>query len=315
MKALVTGATGFVGTALCARLAASGVEIVPAVRRESGLPHEVVVGNIDASTDWRHALASCDAVVHLAARVHVMEDAAQDPLASYRGINTEATRNLARQAVDAGVKRFVFISSIKVNGERTEVGRPFTPDDAPAPEDPYAVSKHEAEELLLGLASETGMEVVIIRPPLVYGPGVKGNFAAMVRWVRRGVPLPLGAVHNRRSLIALDNLVDFIALCADRERSPRAAGEVFLISDGEDVSTTELLRKVARAYGVKPRLAPVPARWLRFAAGLLGKGAVADRLLGSLVVDSSKARDLLGWRPVVSMDGQLQKMARHDARV
>jgi nucleoside-diphosphate-sugar epimerase len=242
-----------------------------------------------------------------------MKDKTVDPLAEYRMVNVAGTLALARQAAEAGVRRFVFISSIKVNGELTLSGRSFLPDDTPAPEDAYAISKLEAERGLMAISRDTGIEIVIIRPPLVYGPGVKGNFAAMIRWIRRGVPLPLGAVHNRRSLVALANLVDFIVLCADRERSPRAANEVFLIADGEDVSTTELLRKVARAYGGKPRLLPVPARWMRFAAGLLGKGAVADRLLGSLVVDSLKARDLLGWRPVISMNEQLQKMAQHDA--
>ncbi|MGQ9862809.1 MAG: NAD-dependent epimerase/dehydratase family protein, partial [Thiobacillaceae bacterium] len=283
---------------------------IPSVRRASGMASEVVVGEIDSATDWSAALAGCDAIVHLAARTHVMRETAADPLALYRATNTEATLNLARQAALAGVKRLVFLSSIKVNGEGRET--PYRETDVPAPEDAYARSKWEAEQGLRALARETGMEVVIIRAPLVYGPGVKGNFAKLVRWVRKGVPLPLGAVHNRRSLLALDNLVDFIALCADRERAPQAANEVFLLSDGEDVSTSELLRKVARAYGVKPRLLPVHASLMWGLANALGMRALACRLLGSLVVDSSKARALLGWRPAVSMDEQLRKMALHD---
>lgn len=244
-----------------------------------------------------------------------MKEGSGDPLAEYRRVNVQGTLALARQAAQAGVRRFIFLSSIKVNGERTGNGKSFCEADLPLPEDAYGLSKLEAEQGLMPLTQETGMEIVIIRPPLVYGPGVKGNFASMVRWVRKGIPLPFGAVRNKRSLVALENLVNFITLCADPERSPRAANEVFLISDGEDVSTTELLRKVACAYGVSPRLLPVPVGLLRIAAGVLGKRAVADRLLGSLVVDSSKARELLGWKPVISMDEQLRKMALHDSLV
>jgi nucleoside-diphosphate-sugar epimerase len=207
----------------------------------------------------------------------------------------------------------VYLSSIKVNGENNSAGRPFKADDTPAPKDFYGVSKYDAEHLLRQIAAETGMEVVIIRPPLVYGPGVKGNFASLVRCIRRGIPLPLGALHNKRSLVALENLVDFVALCADPSRSPRAANEVFLISDGEDVSTTELLRKVAHVYHIAPRLVPIPVSWIQTVGRLLGKGDLADRLTGSLVVDSSKSEDLLGWKPVVSMDEQLKKMVLHDS--
>lgn len=220
---------------------------------------------------------------------------------------------LARQAAGTGVHRFVYISSVKVNGERTASNTAFHVGDTPVPEDAYGMSKYEAEQGRMALARDTGMEVVIIRPPLVYGPGVKGNFASLVRGVRKGIPLPLGAVHNKRSLVALENLVDFIAVCADPERSPRAANEVFLISDGDDFSTTELLRKVAKAYHVAPCLLPIPVSWIKTVAGFLGKSDVADRLLGSLVVDSSKARELLGCKPVVSMDMQLKKMASHDS--
>jgi nucleoside-diphosphate-sugar epimerase len=315
VKVLVTGAAGFVGRRLCDTLASRGFEVVPTVRGAAARD-EIAVGEIGPETDWRAALATQpDVVVHLAARVHVMKDDEADPLKSYRAVNVEGSLNLSRQAVAAGVKRLVYLSSIKVNGESNSAGRPCKADDTPAPEDPYGISKHEAEQLLRQIATETGMEVVIIRSPLVYGPGVKGNFASLVHWGRKGIPLPLGAVHNKRSLVAVENLVDFIALCADPERSPRAANEVFLISDGEDVSTTELLRKVANAYNVAPRLLPIPVIWIQTVARLLGKRAVADRLLGSLVVDSSKACDLLGWKPVVSMDEQLKKMALHDTRI
>jgi nucleoside-diphosphate-sugar epimerase len=315
---LVTGATGFIGHAVVQRLLPTVKDsLVVAVRHSAAsFPAAVRVDQIDdlgPDTDWSASLHGVKVVVHCAARAHVMDDSTVDPLTEYRKINTQATLALARQAVQAGVRRFVFISSIKVSGERTTPGNPFRADQAPSPEDAYGISKHEAELGLMVIARESDMEVVLIRPPLVYGPGVKGNFASMVRWLRRGTPLPLGSVHNQRSLLALDNLVDFIALCSDPERSPRAANEVFLLSDGEHVSTTELLFSVARAYGVRARLIPVPVRWMRMAASLLGKGAAVDRLTGSLVVDDSKARDLLGWAPVVSMQEQLQKMTRYDS--
>ena len=310
---LVTGATGFVGRLLVGTLLNDGVDIVAAVRKKSDLlPDEakqIEVGDFQAKTDWRVAIKSVSVVVHLAARVHVMQDNVLDPLAEFRKINTFATLNLAKQAAEAGVKRFIFISSIKVNGEMTELNKPFRSDDQFIPDDPYGLSKYEAEQGLLAIAKETGMEVVIIRPPLVYGPGVKANFSAMMKWVNKSVPLPLGAIHNQRSLVALDNLVDFIALCADREKSPKAANQVFLISDGEDVSTTTLLQKVASAFDKKPRLIPVPVELMIFAAKLIGKGDVANRLFGSLQVDSSKARNLLGWKPVITMDEQLKKTA------
>jgi len=247
-----------------------------------------------------------DVVVHLAARVHIMNDDSSDPLAEFRKVNTDGTLNLARQAAESGVKRFIYLSSIKVNGEITETGQSFVPDDTFVPDDPYGLSKYEAEQGLLALAKETNMEVVIIRPPLVYGPGVKANFHSMMRWIYKGVPLPFGAVYNQRSLVALDNLVSFIIHCIDH---PKAANGVFLISDGEDVSTTELLQKVAKAFDKKAILLPVPVSLMKFVSKLLGKADVANRLFGSLQVDSSKARDLLGWKPVITMDGQLKKTA------
>lgn len=314
---LVTGASGFIGRAVCARVAREGWTVRAALRKPQDLPSDVesiVVGEVNGETDWGHALPDIESVVHLAARAHVLREKAADPLAEFRKINTEGTLNLARQAAAAGVGRFVYVSSIGVNGNQT-FATPFTEVDELKPHDLYAVSKFEAEQGLHEIAANTGMELVIIRPPLVYGPGVKGNFARLVQWVRKGVPLPFGALQNRRSLLALDNLASFVALCADPAKSPQAANEVFLISDGEDVSTAELIRRVARAYGRKAHLLPVPPAWMRFGARLLGKSAVADRLLGSLVIDSSKARQLLGWRPVVTMDEQLRKMARDAAPV
>ncbi len=309
-KVMATGATGFVGSGLVKRLTGRGFQVVAPVRSQAASDIGPVVGDIDGHTDWRGALQNVNAVVHSAARAHVMKDGARDPLAEFRKVNAEGTLNLARQAVEAGVKRFVYLSSIKVNGEQTSKGAPFREEDTPAPEDPYGISKFEAEQKLQRLAAETGLEVVIIRPPLVYGPGVKGNFASMVKLVARGLPLPLGAVDNKRSLIALDNLVDLIITCIDH---PAAANQVFLAGDGEDLSTTELLHGVAWAMGKRSRLIPVPAGVLMFGASLVGKKAVAQRLLGSLQVDISKARDLLGWQPPISVEEGLAKAVREQA--
>lgn len=313
---LLTGATGFIGREITAALLVNGASVVAAVRAHNvqGAPvaegvRLVPVGDINARTLWQAPLVGVHTVVHCAARVHVLREQATDALAAFREVNVAGTLRLAQQAVEAGVQRFVMLSSIGVNGNQTTV--PFNEDDIPHPHNAYAVSKLEAEETLLALASQTGMEVVIIRPPLVYGPGAPGNFASLVRWVQRGLPLPLGAVRNQRSFVALDNLVSLVLLCADRARSPQAANQVFVVADGEDVSTSTLLRKVARAAGRPSRLLPVPASWLRAGAGLLGKRAVADRLLGNLQVDATKARALLGWRPVVTMDEQLAKMFEH----
>jgi UDP-glucose 4-epimerase len=300
MKILVTGATGFVGKAVCARLAAAGDECVPAVRSPSGLPKEVVVGNLDASTDWSTALAGCDAVIHLAAQVHVMNNALQSTLARYRVTNTDATLNLARQAAHAGVKRIVFISSIKVNGEGRDA--PYRETDAAAPEDAYAISKWEAEQGLWKIAQETGLEVVVLRPPLVYGPGVKANFLRLMQLVQRGWPLPLGAIHNRRSLLYLGNFVDAIRLCVEH---PAAAGQTFLLDDGEPVSTPELIHALACAMGRPPRLLTVPVGLFEFVGTWLGKRSAVARLTGSLYVDSRAIRTRLGWTPPFSMEAGL----------
>lgn len=330
MNVLVTGANGFVGKQLCADLTKQGLVVKAAVRKhtviESCIP--VVTGNIDNTTHWSDALPNVDVVIHTAARVHIMDDSSVEPLTEFRKINTAGTLNLARQAAEAGVKRFIFLSSIKVNGEMSGgsdkncphpsplpggegVNSAFTEKDSFIPADPYGLSKYEAEQGLLALAKETGLEVVIIRPPLIYGPGVKANFSSMMRWVNKGFPLPFGTIHNQRSLVALDNLVSFIIHCIDH---PKAANEVFLISDGEDVSTTELLQKVAKALGKKSRLIPVPVWFMTLLAKLVGKSDMANRLFGSLQVDSSKAQELLGWKPVITMDEQLAKIVDVSAK-
>jgi len=246
-------------------------------------------------------------VIHAAARAHIMKEDLADPVVEYRQVNVDGTVNLARQAAEAGVRRFIFISSIGVNGNINI--KPFTEDDTPKPADPYAQSKLEAEQGLWEIQHETGMELVVIRPPLVYGPNAPGNFGSLTRWIDKGVPLPLGAIQNQRSLVALDNLVDLITTCIDH---PAAANQVFLAGDGQDLSTTELLRSVARAAGKPSRLIPIPSSLLMLAATLLGKKAVAQRLLGSLQVDISKARDLLEWEPPISVEEGLRRCFSKD---
>lgn len=311
MRLLVTGIHGWIASAFADYSRMLGHDVTGSSRIiEQGV---VQIPLINGETDWSVALSGCDVVVHLAARAHVMRDSEREPLAVYRAVNTAGTLNLARQAAASGVKRFVFVSSVKVHGEKNLAAHPFREDDLLAPVDAYGISKREAEDGLKALARKTTMEIVIIRPPLVYGPGVKGNFHLMLDWVARGIPLPLGAIHNVRSLVALDNLVDFISLCADPERSPKAANQTFLISDGEDVSTTELLIKIGKALGTRPRLLSVPPWLIRLVARFLGQSAMIERLLASLVVDGSKAREMLGWQPVVTMESQLEKMTVHAA--
>ena len=312
MNILLTGATGFLGRKLAKYLHSKpNVGLTAVVRRSVDVSafQTREVQRINANTDWSEALINQQVVIHAAARAHIMQDEVPDPLAEYRLVNVEGTLNLARQAANASVKRFIFISSIKVNGEKTSLGQPFTADDMPAPEDAYGISKWEAEQGLTKIASETGMEIVIIRPPLVYGPGVKGNFASIIKLVEKDIPLPLGAIHNQRSLVALDNLVDLIITCIDH---PAAANQVFLAGDGQDLSTTELLQGVAKAASKSSRLIPIPSSLLMFAATLLGKKAVAQRLLGSLQVDISKARYLLGWEPPISVEEGLRRCFSKD---
>lgn len=312
MQLAVTGATGFVGHALLAALLERrrfGLRALVRCLPADALPgiDYLATGDLGAEQDWRAALTGVDVLLHAAARVHVMSDAASDPLSEFRRINVEGTLNLARQAAEAGVRRFVFVSSVKVNGEASEPGQPFSAADMPAPVDPYGISKREAEDGLRVVAAQTGMEVVIIRPPLVYGPGVKANFRTMMGWLVRGVPLPLGAIHNKRSLVALGNLVDLIITCAEH---PLAANQTFLVSDGEDLSTTELLRRTAAALGCQARLLPVPQGLLTAGAALLGKQALLQRLCASLQVDISRTEAVLGWSPPIGVNEGLRLCAQ-----
>ena len=305
---LITGAGGFVGRALCAETVLRGVAVRGIVRTRGELPkgvEQIVMGDIGGDVNWAAAANGCDAVVHLAGRAHVMQELETDPLTEYRRVNVLGTLNLARQAAQNGVRRFVFVSSIGVNGAMTAC-QPFTAEDQVSPHSPYAQSKYEAELELRRFASVAGMQLVITRPPLVYGPEAPGNFGSLIRLLRRGLPLPLGAIHNRRSLVALDNLVDLIMTCLTH---PTAANQIFLVSDGEDVSTSELLRRMGRAMGRPARLIPVPASWLKLAAAMIGKADVAQRLCGSLQVDIEKTRRLLGWSPPLSLDEGLRRAA------
>lgn len=300
---LLTGASGFVGTALLQRLVREGHKVRACVRQSSAsLPagvDRVQIADIAAQVDWSAALQGVQVLVHTAARAHIMRDSAADPLAAFRQVNVNATVHLARQAAAAGVRRFVYLSSVKVHGEATLTGQAFRETDVPAPQDAYAQSKLEAEQALRQVARDSGLELVIVRPTLVYGPGVKANFAALVRVVQRGLPLPLGAVRNQRSLLGLDNLVDFLLLCMTHRQ---AAGQTFLVSDGHDISTPELLRKLACALGVRAQVFAVPLWLLQAGAMCLGKGAWMRRLCGNLQVDISKARQVLGWAPPVSLE-------------
>ena len=308
MRVLVTGATGFVGRALCRDLARRGWQVRAAVRNQARLPEgcaPCIVGDIGPGTDWTEALEGVDAVAHLAARVHVMRERATDPLAAFRRTNVEGSLRLARSAEAAGVRRLVFLSSVKVLGEATPDG-PFTDSSPVNPRDPYGVSKREAETGLSELAARSGMEVAILRPPLVYGPGVKGNFLSLLRLIERGVPLPLAAIANRRSLLYLGNLVDAVDLCLSHDS---AAGRTFLIRDGEDLSSAELARRLAAALGRRARLFPVPGAVLSLAASCLGRRAAAQRLLGSLTVDDRRIRSELGWQPPFTVDQGLTETA------
>ncbi len=305
MNVLLTGASGFLGRALVAQLRQhKAIDLTLALRSrslDSGL-HVHVVGELSADTNWMPVVAGQQVVIHAAARAHIMKDAVADPLSEYRRVNVEGTLSLARQAAAAGVKRFIFISSIGVNGNINT--RPFTASDRPNPAEPYAQSKWEAEQGLWKVQQETGMELVIIRPPLVYGPNAPGNFGSLVRWIGKGMPLPLGAIHNRRSLVGIDNLVDLIVRCVDH---PAAVNRVFLAGDGEDLSTTELLRAVGRAMGRPARLIAVPVAVLQLGATLLGKTAMAQRLLGSLQVDISQTCELLDWKPPYTVEEGLRR--------
>lgn len=301
-RVLVTGASGFVGRELTKELVQQGFDVVGTSRRP-GLGMKVV-GALGPDTDWRAVLAGCDAVVHLAARVHVMEETALDSLAEFRRENVAGTEALARQAAAQGVKHFVFVSSIKVNGEQTH-DIPFRATDAPRPRDPYGISKHEAEQALHRVCEESAMEYTIVRPPLVYGPGVRANFQRLMLAVQKGIPLPLGGItQNSRSLVSVKNLASLIIECL---RNPRAANETFLVSDGEDLSTAGLVQAIAVAMDKKPRLLTVPACLFRLLGKLVGKEAIIERLCGSLAVDISRNKVILGWTPRTSVASALRE--------
>lgn len=310
LQVLVTGATGLVGEAVVFRLLLdkryTPVAAVRATTRLSGLCR-IVPFDLELPTGMPE-LRGIDVIVHCAARVHVMNEKGADGLAAFRKINVEGTVRLARRAAECGVKRFIFISSIKVNGEGTPRNKTFKATDLPAPIDAYGISKREAEDAIRQVCEETGMELVVIRPPLVYGPGVKANFLSMVRWLDRGIPLPLGAIDNSRSLVAIGNLTDLVLTCIDH---PAAAGEIFLVSDGEDLSTTQLLRRTALALGKSARLVPVPAGLLQAAASMVGKSGIAERLCGNLQVDIQRTCELLGWRPPINTEKALRQTVEH----
>ncbi|MDZ4293672.1 MAG: SDR family oxidoreductase [Hydrogenophaga sp.] len=300
----MTGASGFVGRALCQALADQGVPFRALVRApDATLPLARVIGDIGSDTDWAAALQGVSCIVHCAARVHVMQDTEADPLAAFRRVNVEGTRHLARSAAQAGVRRLVFLSSLKVLGEQTAPGLRFNSLTPPAPEDAYGRSKWEAEQALWAVSQLTGLEVVVVRPPLVHGPGVKANFLRLMQAVARGLPLPFGQVHNQRSLLALGNLTDLLQLCT---RHPDAPGQSFLASDDQDVSTPDLVRELAAAMGRQPRLLPVPVSWLRWAGRLTGRSHQIERLIGSLQVDIGHTREVLNWSPRLTLQQGLR---------
>lgn len=322
MRLLITGTTGFIGSHLMEQTLRKKYDVTAIARVEKIAECQLLDVNIDnndtlnwhagelrADYDWLTSLQYIDCIIHCAARVHVMNENNDDPLAAFRAVNTQGTLRLAQQAAESGVKRFIFISSIKVNGESTEIGSPFTPHDNHIPSDQYGLSKYEAEVGLREIAQKSGMEVVIIRPPLVYGPAVQGNFLSMLKWMNKGLPLPLGGIaDNKRSLVSLSNLVDLIITCIEH---PNAANQTFLVSDDNDLSTTQLLAYITKALKVSNRLLPIPSSWLKGAAILINKPAIAQRLCGSLQVDISHTKELLNWTPPYSQAACLRETANH----
>lgn len=305
----LTGASGFIGSALLFHLQQKGNEVRVFSRQPVHTSPDCMnfsITGIDKDTNYSEGLVNVECVIHCAARVHVMDEESIDPLNDYRAVNTSGTLNLARQASDAGVRRFVFISSIKVSGESTSKHSPYKSNDKPNPVDPYGISKYEAEQGLKLISENTDMDVVIIRPVLVYGPEVKGNFLHMMNWISKGIPLPLGAIYNKRSFVALDNLVDLITTCIAHEK---AANETFLASDDQDLSTTELIRMLGTAIGINPYLIPIPMKVLRCIFAIIGKAEFSDRLCDSLQVDISYTRETLGWTPPYSVEHSLATTA------
>ncbi|MBA2123513.1 hypothetical protein B9J78_00985 [bacterium Unc6] len=313
MNILVTGANGFVGQALCKRMLVDGYQVrgaVRAVTQMTALPSGVegaMVGDISPETDWSEALDGIDAVVHLAARVHVMDDTAADPLAAFREVNVLGTERLARMAAKYGVRRLIFISSIGVNGEFSSE-MPFSEKNLPNPHNAYAVSKWEAEQVLHVVSKNSGMEVVILRPPLVYGPDAPGNFARLMRVIKTGLPLPFGNIKSLRSFVYIDNLIDAIITCVTH---PLAAGETFMVSDGQDVSTPDLIKMIASAMNKKVILFSLHPGILKSLCKIAGKGEEMEKLTGSLLVDSSKIRNLLGWKPPFTLEEGIKETVKY----
>lgn len=299
MKILVTGAAGFIGNKLCQALSLRGDSVVAVARRQVSFDNNITLINkaLSKNTHWKNCLKDIDVVIHLAGRAHVMKDASENPYQAYADINIHATKHLAEQATLSGVKRFIFLSSVKVNGERTDKIA-FNETDSPRPEDDYGKTKYEAEKVLNNIAKDAGMEVVIIRPPLVYGEGVKANFKSLIKLAQLNIPLPFGGINNKRSLVFIENLIDFILLCTYH---PKAANQTFLISDDDDVSTTQLIKYIKEASNKKNLLLHVPQSWLEFLFRLIGKSSLSDRLCGNLQVDITKAKTLLNWKPPYSV--------------
>lgn len=309
-KILVTGASGFIGRHLCGALQTHDFSFRPIVRTPSSIiknSESIALGDINAVTNWHEALIGIDTIIHLAARVHVMNETTSDPWAEFRATNVDATVNLAKQAIQAGIKRFIFVSTIKVNGEETH-HQPFTPFDIPAPLDFYGQSKLEAEIALQKLAQESGLELVIIRSPLVYGPHVRANFYKLMQITKMGLPLPFRGVDNRRSMVAIDNLVDLLITCIDH---PAAANQIFLVSDGDDLSLSRLIQLIAKAMNQGIWLLPAPIKLIQMLAALTGKSAAINRLFGSLQVDISHTKKTLNWQPLISVEQGIQKTVQH----
>ncbi|KGJ94234.1 UDP-glucose 4-epimerase family protein [Thalassotalea sp. ND16A] len=311
MQIIVTGANGFVGLPLLHKLIESNHKVIPVVRHHvsfNGSLSPFIIDSLTSTNDWSKALVDVDIVIHSAARVHVMNDIASNPLEEFREVNTRATLNLAKQASEAGVKRFIFISSIKAGGENSRLGCPLSESREYTPEDPYGLSKYEAEQQLLELAKNSKMEVVIIRPTLIYGPGVKANFETMMKWASKPIPLPFGAINNKRSLVSIDNLISLIEVCLTH---PKAKNQIFYVNDGNDLSTSDLLIKLYKSFKNRTPLIPVPANIIKLLFKLIGKSDYSDRLLGSLQVDISKAKTLLNWEPPYSVDESIDKTVKH----
>lgn len=300
MTAILTGGSGFLGSAILHELIKKKIDVIQISRLENKASSKVIyIDAIDGETGYGLKDYKFDVVIHCAARAHIMNDTCNEQLAEYRKVNTEGTLNLARQSVLAGAKRFIFISSIKVNGESTSGRAIYSSTDEPAPQDPYGISKAEAEVGLLQIAKETGLEVVIIRPTLVYGAGVKGNFLNLLKLSSSNFPLPFGAIRNARSMVYLGNLVGLITTCIDH---PNAAGKVFLASDGDDVTLSRLVCMIRKAMGKPALLLPVPAFIFKLLGCLIGKAAVVDRLVGNLQVDNRDAKHYLSWQPPYSVE-------------